>query len=121
MPIKIDDNLNPLTYVIFTSSGRIIDEVTFKSFKDPVTTADDNYAVLPRTETIEINATMTKIDKTLFYLLVLGGDKRKVRLAIRWEEKLRRMELKSGKKIFTSHFDRKRTAALIVISKRHVQ
>lgn len=50
---------------------------------------------IPSNEAIEVTVNAVIPRKTIFTLFT-GGNKRAVRLAIRWYEKLRRKELKSG-------------------------
>ena len=123
MPVKDDDNwrsgFGSGTCFIKTS-GKFVE---FKGISECVMSvpneddhANEVYATLLKDENITLDFKLqpNAASKDIYYLFTVGGGKRRIRKAVRMEEKLRRIEVKYGHKIFKNRFDRQRAVANII-------
>lgn len=115
MPVKDDDNwrsgFGSGTFFIKTS-GKFVEFNGISECVMSVPNEDDHanevYATLPKDEnvTLDFKIQPNVRSKDICYLFTIGGGKRRIRKAVRMEEKIRRIEVKYGHKIFKNRFDR---------------
>lgn len=123
MPVKGDDiwNLGLSSGAFFIkTSGKFVEFNGISECVMSVPDEDDHtnevYATFPKDEnvTFDFKLKPNAASKNIYYQLTVVGGKRRIRKAVRMEEKLRRIEVKYGHKIFENRFDRQQAVVNIM-------